>query len=76
MLLSRGVDVNARNRNNGVAPIHDAADNNKFDMIRFLAERGADLSPVDRAGTTPYQHANCGQMTAAMEMLVKLGAPR
>lgn len=57
-LLSAGVPVNARNAtgNNGTAVLYAAQDNN-FEMLKFLVEHGADLTMKDNAGNRPYMEA-------------------
>jgi ankyrin repeat protein len=45
-------------------------------MIRFLAASGADLSPVDAVGVTPYELANHHSELLVMAVLRELGAPK
>lgn len=75
-VVSRGANVNKRSLKNGVAPMHRAAGFNKLDMIEFLAAQGAQLSPVDRVGRTPYANAICDNSETAAALLLKLGAPK
>jgi ankyrin repeat protein len=49
MLLDAGADINAVN-NNGQSSLHAAARLGLKDLVRFLGERGADLSIKDRGG--------------------------
>lgn len=52
-----GADVNARDHE-GFAPLHNAAARGDNEMIRFLVERGADVTLVNRAGQTTADMAN------------------
>jgi hypothetical protein len=45
-------------------------------MVRFLAASGADLSPVDTVGLTPYDRAKQHQNLQVMAVLRALGAPK
>ena len=56
LLLEKGADVNAVNQQ-GFRPIHGAA-NRGFDaMVKFLAEKGAQLDVKDSQGRTPMTFA-------------------
>jgi ankyrin repeat protein len=51
MLLDAGADINAVN-NTGQSSLHAAARMDMKDFVRFLGERGADLTIKDRSGST------------------------
>lgn len=51
-----GIDVNAAN-SKGVRAIHGAANRGSNDIIRFLAENGAELDVADANGRTPLDWA-------------------
>ena len=52
-----GADVNARDAN-GFAPLHWAASRGDNDMIRYLVEKGADVTVLSRRGQTTADMAN------------------
>ena len=73
-----GADVNARDAN-GYAPLHNAAARGDTEMIRYLAEQGADVMAVSRRGQTTVDMANGPQQRTqpypeAIELLESLGA--
>ena len=56
-LISKGADVNVRNRD-GWTPLHWAAHLNKgIDVARFLIARGANLNAKTKSGDTPLEWA-------------------
>jgi ankyrin repeat protein len=52
-LLARGADVNARSRELGFVPLHEATG---AGVIRLLVARGADANVRSVAGLTPLEH--------------------
>lgn len=52
-LLARGADVNARSRQFGFVPLHEATG---ADVIRLLVARGADPNVRSDAGLTPLEY--------------------
>lgn len=56
-LLSLGVDINAREGYAEDTPVLRAAQENRFEMVRYLVERGADLAIANRFGERPYSAA-------------------
>ncbi len=52
-----GADVNARDHE-GFSPLHNAAARGDNEMVRYLVERGADVTLVSRAGQTTADMAN------------------
>lgn len=58
----------------GTTPIHYAARYNKTDMIKKLAERGANLNVQDENGNTPMHLAVDVGHCNAPELLIDLGA--
>jgi cytohesin len=52
-LLTRGADVNARSRELGVVPLHEATGG---DVIRLLLARGADPHVRSDAGLSPLEY--------------------
>lgn len=53
-LLSAGVSVNCRGKNFRNTPVLYAAENNNFEMLKFLVEHGANLSLKNDIGICPY----------------------
>ncbi len=52
-----GADVNARDHN-GYSPVHHAAARGDNELIRYLVEKGADVTLVSRRGQTTADMAN------------------
>ncbi|MCY4647834.1 MAG: ankyrin repeat domain-containing protein [Gammaproteobacteria bacterium] len=73
-----GVDVNARDHN-GYNALHHAAARGDVELIRYLAERGADVTAVSRRGQTTADMANgpvqrIQPFPEALALLESLGA--
>ena len=73
-----GADVNARDHN-AYTPLHHAASRGDEEMIRYLVGRGADVTPVSRAGQTTADMANgpyerIQPFPGAVSLLESLGA--
>jgi len=64
MLLEHGANINAVNRN-GQSSLHAAARLDMKDFVRFMVERGADLTIKDRSGSTALDIAEGRTGTAA-----------
>ena len=56
----------------GYTAMHAAAENGHVDVIRFLLDRGADLSPRLESGETPLDLARLAGQPAAVELLQDL----
>ena len=56
MMLGLGADINASNYD-GLTAMHGAAFSGANDVVKFLAENGANLTPKDRYGQTPLSRA-------------------
>ena len=73
-----GVDVNARDHN-GYNALHHAAARGDVELIRYLADQGADVMAVSRRGQTTADMANgpvqrIQPFPEALELLESLGA--
>lgn len=55
MLLDQGADINARDKGKRT-PILVAAQNKHYDLVRFFAERGADIDAQDNKCFNPFIH--------------------
>lgn len=77
--VKNGADVNGldtRTSATGRRPLNYAAENNLADMIRWLAERGAEINRPNLSGFTPLHHAAESGSVASAEALLALGANR
>lgn len=57
LLLEKGADVNAANRNRRT-PLHHASTNGYVDVVKLLLEKGADVNAAQSDGRTPLHHAS------------------
>ena len=75
-LLTKGADVNARNKNEhwGTTPLHAAAHGNQAAIAEMLIEHGADVDARDMNGKTPLHHTTFHKAKAAAKVLEKYGA--
>ena len=72
-LLSRGADVNAKDKDFGFIPLHHAASGGHKDVVEMLLAKGADVNAKDKYGWTPLDSAVYGQKDVA-ELLIRAGA--
>jgi ankyrin repeat protein len=57
LLMAAGIDINSRGGRGGESPLHAAARQDWQEVVKFLAENGADLDAVDASGLTPLDRA-------------------
>jgi ankyrin repeat protein len=57
LLLAAGADINAKDGQRGLTPLHEAARWGWNDVVRFLVEHGANLQAKDNRGMTPVDSA-------------------
>jgi len=58
----------------GEAPLHVAASNGGYIVVKLLVEKGADINVRDHEGLTPLERAALKGRTQIIEYLVKQGA--
>lgn len=56
MIDEMGFNVNVCDGNNGT-PLHTAALNEKFDVVKFLLVKGANINAVNKSGETPLDYS-------------------
>ncbi len=77
--ISSGVDVNARRRFDGKTLFHVAVcygnclEHVKMDVVRFLADEGADLTATDMHGNTPLHDAVGTNWLEVVKFLLERG---
>jgi ankyrin repeat protein len=57
LLIAKGADVNAKNRN-GSTPLHNAAIGGHNETVKLLLANGAGLYTKNKLGKTPQDYAN------------------
>jgi len=73
MLIAKGADVNAKDKD-GNTPLQRAAQNNNKDMVEMLIAKGADVNAKDKDGNTPLQRAAQHNRKDVAELLIAKGA--
>ena len=69
VLLKRGADINARDRNSQATPLHVAASWGRRDVVELLLANGADPSVRDKNGKTPLDLAVDSQQPEIANLL-------
>lgn len=73
LVMQGVVDPDSPN-NDGMTPVFVAAENGQVDVIKTLADMGADLNTADNDGATPVCVAAGSGQVCAVEILAELGA--
>jgi ankyrin repeat protein len=68
--LAAGTDVNAKNKY-GFTPLHDAAMNNRKEVVELLIDKGADVNAKMEDGDTPLDWAIEINRTETADLLRK-----
>nr|XP_022316497.1 transient receptor potential cation channel subfamily A member 1-like [Crassostrea virginica] len=71
VLISHGVDVNEKNKHDGIAPLHEASKYGSADVGRLLIESGCDVMIRDNRKKTPLHHASRRGRDKIVEHLVQ-----
>ncbi|MBT4099213.1 MAG: ankyrin repeat domain-containing protein [Gemmatimonadetes bacterium] len=72
--LDQGVDINARAPCSGAAPLDSAIFGGHMDLVRYLIERGADITGEGYSDNTPLMAAANQNNPEAVELLLTEGA--
>jgi ankyrin repeat protein len=72
LLISEGVDVNAKNED-GWTPLHMAAAGGQNEIVELLIAAGADVNAKDRVGETPLDFAIQHKKSETADLLRKHG---
>jgi len=73
MLIAKGADVNAKDKD-GNTPLQRAAQHNRKDVAELLIAKGADVNAKDKDGNTPLQRAAQHNRKDVAELLIAKGA--
>jgi ankyrin repeat protein len=73
LLVAKGANVNAR-ENNGITPLHIAAERGNREIVELLISRGADINARRKNGKTPLHQASENGYTQIAELLIAKGA--
>lgn len=78
-LISKGANVNSRERDMGCAPIHFAAQEGSYEIVKLLIDNGSSPKMKDKFGDTPLHWAAGSpwknkNMQLTVELLIKRGA--
>ena len=74
LLLSKGAEVNAKNRD-GWTPLHEAASSGQKDVVELLLSKGAEVNAKVKDGRTPlHEAAYADRKKEVVELLLSKGA--
>ena len=76
-LLAQGADINSRSDSRGrrgLTVLMENAYTGKYDTVKFLLEKGADVHARDRSGNTALKYATQKKHDAVRKLLLKYDA--
>ncbi|XP_056018698.1 transient receptor potential cation channel subfamily A member 1-like [Ostrea edulis] len=73
VLISHDVNLNEKNRNDGISPLHEASKYNSVDVGHLLIESGCDVMIRDNQEKTPLHHAARRGRVQMVELLLNAG---
>ncbi|XP_048757850.2 transient receptor potential cation channel subfamily A member 1-like [Ostrea edulis] len=73
VLISHNVNLNEKNRNDGISPLHEASKYNSVDVGHLLIESGSDVMIRDNQEKTPLHHAARRGRVQMVELLLNDG---
>ncbi|MBI4747715.1 MAG: ankyrin repeat domain-containing protein, partial [Acidobacteria bacterium] len=68
-LISKGAQINARDRDGKKTPLHYAAEAGHLEIVKYLIEHGADPDAKDKDGKTPFDLAQEAGQTEVADFL-------
>ena len=71
--IADGADVNAKNDEHGMIPLHYAALDGHKEIVELLIANGADVNAKKANGETPLDWANAGDKKEIADLLRKHG---
>jgi ankyrin repeat protein len=73
-LLDGGIGVNAKRMGEGTTPLIAACNKSRYDVVKFLLDRGADVNSANRNGWTPLMGAASAGNKNLVGLLIDRGA--
>ncbi len=73
-LMDKGANVNQRDDQFGITPLHTAAFHGRTEIVRLLLRSKADINAGDKEGETPLLSALAGGHAEISELLINRGA--
>jgi len=71
LVENRGANVNARSAYGDTTPLHEAAEEEKLEILRYLISKGADINALNSRGQTPLDISTSHRLSPlqAIELL-------
>jgi len=74
LLIAAGADVNVKDGQGGLTPLHTAIRNSNKEIVELLIANGADVNAKDGGELTPLHHAAGKGQKEVVELLIANGA--